>query len=78
MTTNRHDAVGSNRTMTCRPREHQDFEDRHEFIGPKQTCQSECKNQLDDETRSDNIHGNTSTSWRFFYWNVTEAFKESY
>jgi hypothetical protein len=36
-------AVGPNRTTACRPREHQDFEEWHELIGPKYCCQSDCQ-----------------------------------
>jgi hypothetical protein len=65
-------AVRPDRTAACRPREHQDFEKRHEFVRPQQSCQSECETQLDNKAQPQIVHGNDSNERIPFHWNAKE------
>jgi hypothetical protein len=62
------EAIGSNRSTTRRPGEHQDFKERHEFIGPKQPRESERQTQLDKEAQRQSIQGRKSDAIGPYYY----------
>jgi hypothetical protein len=50
-------AIGANDAVVGRPWEHQDSEQRHEFVGPDEAGDSEGQTELRDQTQAQIIHG---------------------